>query len=301
MLRGERRRETASAGGGQLEKVKGGMKLSGRWGWSSGIAHADGLMVIAKEGDVPLFTHFCLLLPGEYTIEKTWDSVSMHATGSHHLSIKDQFIPEERLVERDVFLEPNPPGSEIHESYIYGMRPAPLQKSYFIGPLLGTAKGALKETVKITKKRVGQIMGERIATQLPVQINLGHAFSEIDTAQLVFEEYLSKLHNIGSSGKDVTADDVLWGKRNVTFASRLCLSATDRLSSGLGASGQMASNPVQRLHSDCRGITSHIELNLNHALAPTGLRALDLPTGDPLIDGKLAEEGAEISLLGTQI
>jgi len=283
---------TASAGGGRLEKVASGMRLTGRWGWSSGISHADGLMVIAKEGDADIFTHFCLLLPGEYTIEK-----------SHHVRIDNQFIPQERLVEREVFLAPNPPGSEIHESYVYSMRPAPLQKSYFLGPLLGTAQGALNETVNITKKRVGQIMGERVATQTPTQINIGHATAEIDTATVVFEKYLSLLHARGSAGEDLSADDILWGKRNVTFASRMCLSAADRLSSGLGASGQLSSNAVQRLYTDCRGITTHVELNLNHSLAPTGMRALGLPTGDPLIDGKLSEENNQsaTSLIGTQI
>jgi 3-hydroxy-9,10-secoandrosta-1,3,5(10)-triene-9,17-dione monooxygenase len=292
---------TASAGAGTLERVPGGMRLSGRWGWASGVRHAGGLMVIAKEGDGPLFTHFCLLLPGEYSIEDTWDSVGLHATGSHHVCIVDQFIPDERLVERDVYLAPNPPGSEVHDSYVYRVRPAPLQKSYFTGPLLGTAIGSLKAAAEQTAKRRGQIVGEQVAVQTPVQVNLGTATAEIDTATLVFDEWIRRIHVWGVSGQDMPPDDILWGKRNVTFASRLCLAAADRLSAGLGAGGQLHSNPVQRLYSDCRAVTAHVELHWDHSMAPSGMRTLGLPTGDPLIDGQAANPDSARVMIGTQI
>lgn len=292
---------TASAGAGTLEPVAGGMRLNGRWGWASGVRHADGLVVIAKEGDGPLFTHFCLLLPGEYTIEDTWDSAGLHATGSHHVRIENQFIPHERLVERDIYIGMNPPGSEIHDSYVYKARPAPLQKSYFMGPLLGTALGALEEATAQTSKRRGQIVGEQVAVQTPVQVNLGVARAELDAATLIFDEYIRRLHAIGSSGEDISGEDLLWGKRNVTFGSRLCLAAADRLSASLGAGGQLQSNPVQRLFTDCRAVTTHVELHWDHSMAPSGMQALGLPTGDPLIDGKLAASGSDRVMIGTQI
>ena len=292
---------TASAGAGTLEKVPRGMRLSGRWGWASGVRHAGGLMVIAKHGNDPLFTHFCLLLPGEYTIENNWDSAGLHATGSHHVTITNQFIPDERLVERDVFAGLDPPGSQLHDSYVYKVRPSPLQKSYFMGPLLGTAQGALNGALAQTAKRRGQIIGEQVAVQTPVQVNLGVAMAELDAAGLVFEDYLRRLHEHGQARGEMRPDDLLWGKRNVTFASRLCLAAADRLSSSLGAGGQLRSNPVQQLHADCRTITTHVELHWDHSMVASGALALGLPTGDPLIDGANAPAGSSQTMIGTQI
>ncbi len=292
---------TASAGGGTLARVPGGMRMSGRWGFASGVKHANGQMVIAKEGQGTLFTHFCLLLPGEYTIEETWDSEGLRATGSHHVRVEAQFIPDRRLVERDAFLGLTPPGAASSDSYIYRVRPAPYQKSWFMGPLIGTAHGALESCIATTRTRKGQIFGEAIADQVPVQVNLGTAAAEIDTAALVFERYLMQLHEHGSRGRDLLGEDLLWGKRNVTFASRLCLGAVDRLSASMGASGQSALNPVQRHYRDCRTITTHIELNWDHSLAPTGKHRLGMPTGDPLIDGVAPAAGVEAVMLGTQI
>jgi 3-hydroxy-9,10-secoandrosta-1,3,5(10)-triene-9,17-dione monooxygenase len=292
---------TASAGRGALKFVSGGARLTGRWGFASGVKHSGGQMVIATQGDAQLFTHFCLLLPGEYTIEETWDSEGLRATGSHHVRIDDQFVPEERLLERDVFLSQSPPGAKVNSGYIYRVRPAPYQKSWFMGPLIGTATGALESCVAQTRSRRGQIFGESIADQVPVQVNLGTAVAEIDTAALVFERYIAQLHEHGFKGIDLLGEDLLWGKRNVTFASRLCLSAVDRLSAALGATGQSASNPVQRHFRDCRTVTTHVELNWDHGLAPTGKHRLGIATGDPLVDGGELKAGAESVMLGTQV
>lgn len=290
---------TASAGAGALTAVEGGMKLTGRWGWASGIKHAGGLMVIAKEGDGPLFTHFCLLLPGEYTIEETWDCAGLQSTGSHHVRIENQFIPKERIVERDEFLSMNPPGGNEHESYVYRIRPAPYQKSYFIGVLLGTALGAVNAGIEETATRRGRIFGEKIFEQTPVQVNIGNAVAELDVAKVIFDKYIELLHNLGSNGQDVLGDDLLWGRRNVTFGSRLCLSAADRILGSLGAGGMVRTNRVQQFYRDCRTITTHVELNWEHSLSTTGLHRLGIPTGDPLVDGDLAVETA--NMLGTQI
>lgn len=292
---------TASAGAGTLTAAPGGMRLTGRWGFASGVKHAGGQMVIAKLGDSPIFTHFCLLLPGEYEIEETWDSVGLQATGSHHVRVTDQFVPAERLIERDIFLGNSPPGAEVSDSYLFRIKPAPYQKSWFMGPLIGTAEGALEGCVAQTRIRRGQIFGEAVADQVPVQVNIGAAIAEIDAASLIFDRYTSMLRDLAAAGTDPSAEDILWGKRNVTFGSRLCLAAAERLSGVLGASGQAAANPVQRHYLDCRTVTTHIELNWDHALSASGKYSLGLPTGDPVIDGKITLPDGTTAMLGTQI
>ncbi len=292
---------TASAGGGALTAAPGGMRLTGRWAFASGVKHSGGQLVIAKHGDDALFSHFCLLLPGEYRIEETWDSEGLRATGSHHVRVDNQFLPARRLVARDDFLSMAPPGAAVNDGYIYRVRPAPYQKSWFMGVLLGTARGALEAFIATTRTRRGQIFGESVAEQVPVQVNLGTAVAEIDTAEMIFDRYIEQLHDRGSRGIDLLGEDLLWGKRNVTFASRLCLSAIDRLSSSMGASGQSALNPVQRHYRDCRTVTTHIELNWDHALAPTGKHRLGIATGDALIDGVPPAAGTTQTMLGTQV
>ena len=68
----------------------------------------------------------------------------------------------------------------------------------------------------------------------------------------------------------------------------------------VGVTGQRASNPVQRLYRYCPAVTTHIELNWDHTMAPTGKVRLGVPTGDPMVDGGTTATGAA-SILGTQI
>ena len=295
---------TGSAGGGMLTPTDGGFLLSGRWGFVSGINHAAGAMVIAKTEADKLFSHFVLLMPGEYTVENTWDAEGLRGTGSHHIKVTNQFVPARRAVARDDLLGLNPPGSKLHNSYIYKVRPALYQKSWFAGPLLGTALGALKEYCDQTKARVGQLFGEGIADQVPVQVRLGESMAELDTAAMVFENYCRFLHEQGAAGQDIVGEDILRSRRTVTLAAQMCLSAVNRLSAMMGVTAQSGRNPVQRLYRDCRTISTHIELNWDHSMAPSGKYLLGLKTGDPMVDAPAEgplRGAATRAILGTQV
>ena len=295
---------TGSAGGGMLTPTNGGFVLNGRWGFVSGINHAAGAMVIAKTEADKLFSHFVLLMPGQYTVENNWDAEGLCGTGSHHIKVTNQFVPAHRAAARDDLLGLNPPGSKLHSSYIYKVRPALYQKSWFAGPLLGTAIGALKEYCAQTKARVGQLFGEGIADQVPVQVRLGESMAELDTAALVFENYCRFLHDKGAAGEDIVGEDILRSRRMVTMAAQTCLSAVNRLSAMMGVTAQSGRNPVQRLFRDCRTVSTHIELNWDHSMAPSGKYLLGLKTGDPMVDAPAdgpLKGAATRAILGTQI
>jgi alkylation response protein AidB-like acyl-CoA dehydrogenase len=297
---------TGSAGGGVLKAGDGGFDLTGRWGFVSGVTHASGAMVVAKTDPAKPFSHFVLLMPGEYAIERTWEAEGLRGTGSHHIRVTEKRIPARRVLPIHDMIQRNPPGSALHASYIYKMSPPLYQKSWFAGPLLGTALGALQEYCDQTKARMGQLFGERISDQAPVQIRLGESMAELDTAALVFDNYTRFLHDRGHALQDITGSDVLRSRRMFTHAAQLCVSASQRLAMSMGVSGQTGRNPVQRLSRDCRTISTHIELNWDHTMMPTGKHLLGLATGDPLVDApskntNSPQAAADKAMLGTQI
>ena len=137
--------------------------------------------------------------------------------------------------------------------------------------------------------------------QVPVQVRVGEAAAEIHAANLIVENFCQLLHDRGAAEQDIMGKDLLSAKRDMTFASRLCLKAAERLSGMMGVSAQTGRNPVQRHFRDCRTVTTHIELQWDHSMAPTGKYLLEVPTGDPLIDG--ADSSAENgnARLGTRV
>jgi 3-hydroxy-9,10-secoandrosta-1,3,5(10)-triene-9,17-dione monooxygenase len=145
--------------------------------------------------------------------------------------------------------------------------------------------GALQDYASLTKNRKGALFGESIVDQVPVQVRVGEAVAEVHAANLIVENFCTMLHERGAAGQDIVGEDLLSAKRDMTFASRLCLKAAERLSGMMGVSAQTGRNPVQRHFRDCRTVTTHIELQWDHAMAPTGKHLLGVPTDDPLIDG----------------
>ncbi len=291
---------TGSAGRGTIRREGSDWQLSGRWSFVSGVNVASGVMVVARENGEGPISHFALLLPGEYQVHDTWNAEGLRGTGSHDVSVDDVTLPARRVLTMAEFASMDPPGAVIAESYVHRTRPAPYQKSWFLGPLLGTAHGALESYCEQTRARTGRLMGESIVTQVPVQVSVGEACAKLDTAQLLFEEVVKDLHNAGAAGEEFVGERLLRLRRLVTFGSRLCASTTDSLAAMMGVTGQTASNPVQRLYRDCRAISTHVELNWQHTMAPTGKVRLGVPTGDPLIDDAPTSEGTPL-VLGTQV
>lgn len=293
---------TGSAGRGTLEPDGDSYLLTGRWGFMSGIDHANGAMVTATLGDERIFTHFALLYPEDWTSEDNWEAEGLRGTGSHHVKVEGARIPAHRLIPRDEMLSPNPPGAALHDSYIYKFRTGAYQKSWFTGILVGTAMGALQEYAANTRNRKGALFGESIVDQVPVQVRVGEAAAQIHAANLVFKEFCAMLHERGQDGQDITGADLLSSKRDVTYASRLCLKAAEALSGMMGVSAQTGRNPVQRHYRDCRTVSTHIELQWDHAMAPTGKHLLGVETGDPLIDARGVEySNSDKAYLGTRV
>jgi len=291
---------TGSAGGGAIRREGGDWRLKGRWSFVSGVNVADGVMIVARENGEGPISHFILLMPGEYTVHDTWNSEGLRGTGSHDVTVDDVLVPARRVLTMQQFTSMSPPGAAVAESYVHCVRTPPYQKSWFFGPLLGTARGALASYLEQTRARTGRIMGESIVTQVPVQVRVGAACARLDAAELIFDEVLGRLHRIGAAREEIRGEELIRMRRLITLGAQLCAETTDTLSTMMGITGFATGNPVQRLHRDCRTVSMHVELNWDHSMSATGKVRLGVPTGDPLVDSDTAVATNSVAL-GTQL
>jgi alkylation response protein AidB-like acyl-CoA dehydrogenase len=81
--------------------VEGGIRLSGRWSWATGVMDGNWIIVGAlcgPDGDpAGIYPALALLPAADYTIEDVWHTDGMRATGSNDVEITDAFVPEYRL------------------------------------------------------------------------------------------------------------------------------------------------------------------------------------------------------------
>lgn len=283
---------TAFAGGGGMEETDDGFILNGRWKFSSGINHSDCAIVAAQVGKRDDDAHsgrtqvfrMAMLLPSEYEVIDTWDSEGLRGTGSHDIKVVNQFVPKHRTILTEEATGTTPPGAVLHDSYIYSVEFSPYFFTLVAGPMLGTAMGALEEYTEQTKGRTGQMFGESIVDQVPVQVRLGESAAEIHSAHLSIDNINRYLHEEGASGRPLPGTTLNTVRRDLAYASRQCLSAASRLSGMMGVTAQSGRNPVQRHFRDCRTISTHGGLQWDGAMGPNGKRMFGLKTGDPKVD-----------------
>lgn len=282
---------TAAAGGlsCRLETVDGGYRLSGRWRFASGIDHADWIILAAMPDDeTAKKTHNFLELAvpkSDFEIVDTWHTTALCGTGSNDVETKDVFVPTHRTVWRKEMRSGATEGSKGHPGYINHVMFSQYFGSVTLGPTLGTAKGAVNAYRALTRKRLGQMRGEAVAAQVPVQTRLAESAAEVRAAQDIFNRIMDLLDGAGQAGRPLSKDEWVKMRADGAFMSKLCVSAVERLIKQMGASGLTADNPVQRFHANLTGMAAHISQNWDLNAAPFGAWALGLPTDNQEING----------------
>jgi two-component flavin-dependent monooxygenase len=138
--------------GGTATAAPGGWLVSGVWRYLSGV-HFSGWALVAcpvpGAGGTPE-VRFLLVPRDAYTIEDSWYSVGMRATGSDSLRLDQVFVPEGRSFARDALVAGRAPaGAPAAAS-------APIKVMSglsFAGPILGAARAALHELTGQTAAR----------------------------------------------------------------------------------------------------------------------------------------------------
>lgn len=93
------------APGGTAERVPGGYRVNGRWGFGSGSTHADVMVggCVVTEGGAPIMTpsglpewRIVLAPASSFQILDTWYTTGLAGSGSNDYTTADLFVPEER-------------------------------------------------------------------------------------------------------------------------------------------------------------------------------------------------------------
>lgn len=249
----------------QLSVETGGMRVNGRWRFSSGIEDATWLMLNAPCPDHPNAAHTprFLLLVATHEVErlKTWDSCGMAATGSHDVLTHQLLVPHERIFAlHDVFAkDPSAPRTD----YIDRLPLVPYLTTSIIGPLLGCAEGA-------HAAYIAALTGTSLASDPRVAEQTAHSAAQIYSAGLLYDSLITRLHDSGVNDRALDARELLQLKRDRAYLAQQCVQSTRRLVERLGASSLVAANPLQRHWRDIQAIAAHRDLVWNDAMLAFG-------------------------------
>lgn len=272
--------------GPDVTRVEGGVRVSGRWGFSSGVAHCSWAVLtvyVPPENDdgspEPLFAVVPL---DECEIVDTWHTTGLSATGSNDIVIKDAFIPDYRTVNMMDLRGGPTPGSEVSDSYIYKIPQRATFSFNLIGNAIGAARGAVRTVAADLASRV-TVTGAKLTELSTIQYRIAEAESEVAAAYALMDRNREEIIRDGKADRLPSVEDRARYRRDNAYAAKLCVQAVDRIYPITGGRGITATNAVNRAWRDVHAISHHVALTWDVVAATAGALAVGAPSDDPLL------------------
>jgi 3-hydroxy-9,10-secoandrosta-1,3,5(10)-triene-9,17-dione monooxygenase len=131
---------------GKARRVDKGYLVHGRWSFSSGCDHCEGVNLGAvvrsdEPGSVPEYRSF-LLHPAQYRIEDNWFVAGLQATGSKDIVVEETFVPDYRTQSHVDYAMGVPlPGQQLNDGPLYRLPWSVVFNLALAASVLGSAQG----------------------------------------------------------------------------------------------------------------------------------------------------------------
>jgi 3-hydroxy-9,10-secoandrosta-1,3,5(10)-triene-9,17-dione monooxygenase len=271
--------------GHQAQPDDGGIRLSGKWKFSSGVRHC-GWVILAldvplKESERP--NSILALVPlSACTIEDTWYASGLTATGSNDVVVRDHFLPDYRILNVMELRGQETPGSAVNAHYNYRLPLHGVFSFNIIGSAIGAARLALDSVVEGLSGHVS-VTSANVGQQPAVRLRISEARAATDAACALVMKNLAEISQTGASGETPTMEQRLRYRTDNGFAAKLCLQAVDVIYPLLGARGLNADDPANRAWRDVHAITNHIALTWDVQGILHSAHLLGFPSPDPRV------------------
>jgi alkylation response protein AidB-like acyl-CoA dehydrogenase len=265
---------------GRAEKVAGGYRVSGRWGFGSGCTHADVIIAAALvfEGGKPAASDRAgqlewrvVMAPRDHwRIEDTWRTTGLAGSGSHHYRADDIFIPDAHTF-----------------SFVDGRRrPEPLYAfagMAFVslaGIPLGLARRAIEEARKVVISKTSTLEAVLLKDLSRVRLGIAQAEMMLGSARAYTHTSLDRVWSeVLTRGRPTREARVQMAMSRVN-AFRMARDVAQLMCDVAGSPSIYSANPLDRLLRDALTMNQHImaqDAMLEHLGAVTLGEAHPLP------------------------
>jgi resorcinol 4-hydroxylase (FADH2) len=264
---------------GKAVADKHGYRLTGRFGFASGVDNANWAIV---GGMLPLDTGakpgFFLIARSQFSIHDDWFTMGLSGTGSKTIVVEDEFVPAYRTVTFAEMLTGSGPGTCSNPNPLYRQPMLAVVPYCLVAPILGMARGALDSFKELASGRTtrGAVAGgnKKMGEFTTVQMRVAEATASIDAAGLMIRRDISDTLATVEGGKSPDVQLRMRNRLTHSFATKLLVQAVDGLFLAAGGSALDLQHPVQRFWRDIHAASSHISLNWDSVAAMYGQHVL---------------------------
>lgn len=244
---------------GRGTPVDGGIRLTGRWSWATGVMDADWVLVgaICGPDDAP-YPALVLLSAADVRVEDVWHTAGMCATGSNDVVVDDVWVPGHRLVTVADIYSGTTPGAAMHDAAVYRWPMVPALALTAAMPALGSAEWVVDLFAQRLSERV--LAYSRVAQkdQPAAHVRLGGARVRLCALRGLVDAAAADIQARVSDGQRVgrrARADVRAAAAHVVHESRAVIADLLEVS---GAGAQFLDNPMQRAKRDVDVIAGHV-------------------------------------------
>lgn len=237
-----------------------GYRVSGRWGFNSGVAHADWLQVgvlVTDAGAQRMLAEgrpdwrFAFIPRDAAAVEDTWDAMGLGGTGSHHLSITDRRVPQEHLA-APLF------EAARHDGPLWRIPLVTLAAALMAAVPLGIARRGLDEFTDVTSRKVRRSAADPVACDGHAQCEFARAEAGVLAARAFLFDAISDVWDAANWGDPPTLDQRGRVLLAVNQALRASVDAVSRVFRIAGAEAVLADQALQRCWRDVNTAGQHI-------------------------------------------
>ncbi|MDO9450935.1 MAG: acyl-CoA dehydrogenase family protein [Rugosibacter sp.] len=202
---------------GKVEYVEGGVRLSGRWQWGSGIEMC-GWIGLGAIVDLPgeLFgieggpqACLCTIKVSEGNIIRDWKAFGLNGSGSHSIEVNDVFVPWHRVCPLAAIKKNAIPigGDFDPEEAVYHTPFGPAFAIGFATIALGGAQRLQRELRERLHNRQRVVLGMKEWESPVAQRNLGEVTTMVETAEALYERALQQIEHWTNQGRTSASEE----------------------------------------------------------------------------------------------
>lgn len=247
-----------AAPAGAAVRKDGGIRVSGRWQFASGITHSEWVWagcLVMEDGQPRMTSHgpeivHAWLPVKDVEIHDTWHVSGLCGTGSNDFSARDVFVPERRTF---ALLDP----SGHRPEPLYQMPPLSLFVFQLVSVSLGIARGALDELNELAQGKVPSLYTTVLADKPVAQVELARAEAALGGARAFLHDTVENMWRSVCAGRAPTARELALGRIASTQAAETAAAVTRTASALAGGSSIYSKSPLQRHARDAEAATHH--------------------------------------------
>lgn len=267
---------------GRGELVQGGYRVSGRWGWASGVAQARwmvfGFRVASEDGmggareKAPEIRQ--ALAPREaFRVLDTWHVNGMRGTGSTEYEVDDLFVPADMTFR--VFLE-----KPKHPAPVFQL-PGVFFGSAVASVALGIGHGAAEGLKQLAAAKGKFPGGNPLQQQAYAQYAVAKAEALVESAKLYLHDAIAAIWRNILAGREVDPAQRRRARRACVQAAEASADAVDLCCRAAGGHALFESQPFERALRDVRAAIAQITLQ-RVAMEDAGRAAFGLTPLSPV-------------------